>query len=507
MKKGDIIEGTISAYDFPNKGSFVYEEDGAKGRKVTVKGTLPGQKVRVLVTKKKAGMAEGRVEEVTVRSPYEDILPSCSHTADCGGCTYTTLSYKNQLAIKEELVKNLLDKVLLAPGGNSADYEWEGIFGSPTDTAYRNKMEFTFGDAFKDGPLTLGLHKKGSFHDILDVDGCELVSSEWSSIVRFTRDFFKEREVPYYHRMRHEGILRSLVVRRSRATGEFLVNLVTSTQWEKYGFLNYKEILSDYVKGLCELSAGDGFDDSIAGILYTENDTLGDVVKCDRLEVLYGKDYITEEVLGLTFKISPFSFFQTNTGGCEVLYEKAREYIRKGAEKKRGADETDVAGMLSNGVDSIDELTNAVDNLGVVYDLYSGTGTIAQLMAPVAKKVIGIEIVEEAVVAARENAERNHLANCEFIAGDVLKALDNVTDKPDTIIVDPPRDGINPKALTKILSYGVDNILYISCKPTSLARDLVTINAAGYRVVKACAIDQFPRTANIEACCLLTKTS
>ena len=473
MKKGDVCEGIIERYDFPNKGSFQVDE-----RKVTIKGALPGQKVKYMVTKKKSGMAEGKVLEVLERSPLEDVEPTCPYFGACGGCAYQTMSYDNQLKLKADMVKTLLDRVLLAEDSNSKDYEWEGILGSPSQTAYRNKMEFTFGDAYKDGPLALGLHQKGSFYDILTVDGCEIIGADWSRILTATLAFFSGRNVPFFHRMRHEGILRNLVVRQSRANGQFLINLVTSTQWDAYGF-DVKQLLQEFVEMLLELEKSDAFAGSIAGILYTENDALGDVVQSDRMELLYGQDYIEEEILGLKFKISPFSFFQTNTGGCEVLYEKARDYIMRGSVKLDG-DKT-------------------------VFDLYSGTGTIAQMMAAVSKKVIGIEIVEEAVEAAKENAKANGLSNCEFIAGDVLKAIDLVDEKPDLIIVDPPRDGIHPKALEKILAFGVAEIVYISCKPTSLARDLETIIRRGYRVDKVCCVDQFPRTSHVETVVLLSQ--
>ena len=371
MKKGDVCEGIIERYDFPNKGSFQVDE-----RKVTIKGALPGQKVKYMVTKKKSGMAEGKVLEVLERSPLEDVEPTCPYFGACGGCAYQTMSYDNQLKLKADMVKALLDRVLLAEDSNSKDYEWEGILGSPSQTAYRNKMEFTFGDAYKDGPLALGLHQKGSFYDILTVDGCEIIGADWSRILTATLAFFSGRNVPFFHRMRHEVILRNLVVRQSRANGQFLINLVTSTQWDTYGF-DVKQLLQEFVEMLLELEKSDAFTGSIAGILYTENDALGDVVQSDRMELLYGQDYIEEEILGLKFKISPFSFFQTNTGGCEVLYEKARDYIMRGSVKLDG-DKT-------------------------VFDLYSGTGTIAQMMAAVSKKVIGIEIVEEAVEAAKEN--------------------------------------------------------------------------------------------------------
>ena len=215
-------------------------------------------------------------------------------------------------------------------------------------------------------------------------------------------------------------------------------------------------------------------DGRIVGILHTYNDSLADVVQNDRTEILWGRDYFYEELLGLRFKISPFSFFQTNSLGAEVLYSTAREYI--GETKDR-----------------------------VIFDLYSGTGTIAQILAPVAAKVVGVEIVEEAVEAARVNAQLNGLSNCSFIAGDVLKVVDELQEKPDLIVLDPPRDGIHPKALQKIIDFGVERIVYISCKPTSLARDLELLQGRGYRVEKAVGVDMFPWTGNVETVVLLSK--
>ena len=208
-------------------------------------------------------------------------------------------------------------------------------------------------------------------------------------------------------------------------------------------------------------------DGRLAGILHTENDSLADVVQSDATHILYGQDYFYEELLGLRFRISPFSFFQTNSLGAEVLYGTARGFVGDTKDK-------------------------------VVFDLYSGTGTIAQILAPVAKKVVGVEIVEEAVRSAQVNARLNGLENCEFLAGDVLKVMDELQDKPDLIVVDPPRDGIHPKALGKIIDFGVDRIVYISCKPTSLVRDLVVLQDRGYRVEKVCGVDMFPGTGNVE---------
>ena len=204
------------------------------------------------------------------------------------------------------------------------------------------------------------------------------------------------------------------------------------------------------------------------------NDTLADVVQSDETRILYGQDYFYEHILGLKFKISTFSFFQTNTLGAELLYDIARSYI---------GDTKDMT----------------------VFDLYSGTGTIAQILATVAKKVVGVEIVEEAVEAAKVNAGLNQLNNCESIAGDVLKVLDTIEDKPDYIVLDPPRDGIHPKALDKIIDYQVPNMVYISCKPTSLARDLGVLIERGYKVKKTHCVDMFPGTVHVETVVLLSK--
>ena len=271
-----------------------------------------------------------------------------------------------------------------------------------------------------------------------------------------------ERGVSYYKKMQHIGYLRHLLLRRGDTTGEILVNLVTTTQEEHDLAPLVEKLLALPVEG------------KIVGILHILNDSLSDVVQSDETKILYGQDYFYEKIMGLEFKITPFSFFQPNSRGAEVLYSTVREYIG-----------------------DIHDMT--------VYDLFSGTGTIAQVLAPVAKQVIGVEIIEEAVEAAKENAERNGLHNCRFIAGDVFKVLDEIEEKPDVIVLDPPRDGIHPKALPKILDYGVENIVYISCKATSLARDLEMIQARGYRVVKCTAVDQFCQTVHVETICLLQR--
>ena len=466
MKKGQVLTGIVERVDFPNKGIVITDEGSC-----TVKNVLPGQKVTFVVSKKRNGRAEGRLLQVEENSSLEVGSP-CPHFGDCGGCTYLSLPYEEQLRIKETQVHTLLSHAL---AGQEQEWCFEGIKGSPRQLSYRNKMEFSFGDEYKDGPLALGMHKRGSFYDIVTVSECRIVDEDYREILTLTRNYFGG--TAFYHRLRHEGYLRHLLVRKATKTGEILIALVTTSQLDG---LQGEETarLEEWKNQLLELNLVG----KITGILHIVNDSVADVVQSDRTDILYGQDYFYEELLGLKFKISTFSFFQTNSLGAEVLYETARDYI----------------GDLN-----ADGETKKPEK--VVFDLYSGTGTIAQLMAPAAKKVIGVEIVEEAVEAAQKNAELNGLHNCEFIAGDVLKVLDEIEEKPDLIILDPPRDGIHPKALKKIIGYGIDRLVYISCKPTSLARDLEVFLENGYVAEKAVAVDQFPWTANVETVVLLSK--
>lgn len=461
MKKGEIYEGIIEKVEFPNKGIVLVED-----QKVTVKNGIPGQKIRFQINKKRSGRAEGRLLEVLEKSPKENREPLCENFPSCGGCMYQTMSYDAQLQMKEKQVKEILEKALYDGGqlkyGEGMDGIWEGIHGSPIEFAYRNKMEFSFGDEYKDGPLALGLHKKGSSYDIMNADSCKLVHEDLTKILTCVREYFAGLHASYYKKLQHVGYLRHLLLRRGVTSGEILVHVVTTSQ-EEYDYAPLTEqLLALPLEG------------KIVGIMHIINDSLSDTVQSDETRILYGQDYFYETLLGLRFKISTFSFFQPNSLAAEVLYSTVRDYI----------------GNISG---------------QEVFDLYSGTGTIAQMLASVSKEVVGVEIIEEAVEAAKVNAAMNGLDNCRFIAGDVMKVLDDLTEKPDTIVLDPPRDGIHPKALPKILAYGVENIVYISCKVTSLARDLEYFLAAGYEVKRACCVDQFCQTVHVETVCLLSR--
>ncbi len=494
MKKGLDYIGIVERVDFPNKGyvrvipeSEEYVADAEI--RVTIKGVIEGQKVKFRLTKlhMSSKKGEGRLLEVVTPAPQEIEAP-CALFGTCGGCAYQSLPYEAQLALKEEQIRRLMDAVITEP------YEFMPIRRSPQPLHYRNKMEFSFGNEYKDGPLSLGLHKKGSFYDVLTTDACQIVHGDYNLILREVLTCAKETGLAHFHKITHKGYFRHLVVRRGLKTGEILVNLVTSSDIETYmvgqagmadeGCADWagEAVLVErkpfdeetFLKNLCDRLLALSLEGKLAGIIHSRNNSLADVVVSEKTTILYGKDYFYEELLGLKFRITPFSFFQTNSLGAEVLYSTAREFIGE------------VDGKL-------------------VFDLYSGTGTIAQMVASVARKVIGVEIIEEAVEAAKENAAGNGLSNCEFIAGDVLKMLDTIEERPDMIILDPPRDGINPKALDKIINYGVDHLVYISCKPTSLQRDLVTLQERGYRVVKVCPVDEFPMTAHTEVVTLLAK--
>ena len=452
MKKGQVYEGIIESVDFPNKGKVSLPEEK---KYVIVKNGIPGQKVRLSVNKIKKGRAEGKILEVVEKSPLE-CSSACPHFGQCGGCTYQNMPYDEQLKMKERQMKDMMDEAV------KDKYFWEGVSPSPATEAYRNKMEFSFGDEYKDGPLALGMHKRGSFHDIVNVSQCRIVDEDYRKILACTLEYAKDTGFPYYHRMRHTGFFRHLLVRKAVKTQEILIDLVTTSE-ENPDF-------SVWVDRILKLE----LEGKIAGILHTNNDSLADVVKDEGTEILYGQGYFYEELLGLKFKITPFSFFQTNSMGAEVLYEKVREYIGETKDK-------------------------------VIFDLYSGTGTIAQILAPVAKKVVGVEIVEEAVEAAKENADLNGLNNCKFWAGDVLKVIDELLEVPDLIVLDPPRDGVHPKALEKIINFGVEKMVYIACKPTSLARDLEMLQGRGYKVERMACVDLFPSTYHVETVVLLSQ--
>lgn len=443
--------------------------------------------------------------------------PNCIHSDKCGGCQYQFLTYEDTLRIKDEMVRELFSPLF------DLNEVYRGILPSPDILGYRNKMEFSFGDEVKDGPLTLGLHKKKSFYDIITVSGCKIAPADFDEILKATLSFFREYGLSYYHKKKKTGYLRHLLCRRGRNTGELLIDLVTSDFPEEEG-LNEHEILTKFSDRLLALQKESFIKGKIIGILHTRNNSPADAVIDEGTEILYGQDSFSDSVLGITFHISPFSFFQTNTRGAEVLYSVVRKYVLAaknmstldvsndkflGSVVKAAGFEFEIKKHVSlidaSDLDRALADTSKENKYSLIYDLYCGTGTITQVLSPVADRIVGVEIVPEAVEKAKENALREGIANCEFICGDVLKALDNMPEKPDMIVLDPPRAGVVPKALKKILSYGVENIVYVSCKAVSLSQNLPAFFEAGYSVKDMTVVDMFPFTKNYETIVILSK--
>lgn len=442
-KKKKFVELTIDDNIYSNK-SIGYVED----MKIVAKGGIKGQKVEAQLGRKRSSHREGKIIKVLEKSPLETEL-GCPHKEECGGCSYQSLTYEKELELKTDMYLNLFEK-------EKIDGEkFMGIEPAPSMAEYRNKMEYTFGDEYRDGPLALGMNKKGKFFEVVEVNKCNIVDGDFTLLLERILSYSQDKDYKKYHRRSHQGFLRHLVLRKALTTGEILINLVTTSQ---------DSLAEDFIEYVL---ASPGLQGEIVGIIQTENDGVADVVQADRVNMLYGRDYLRERILDLDFEISPFSFFQTNTFGAEKLYSIVRDFVGEGQND-------------------------------IVFDLYSGTGTIAQILSPVCNKVVGIEIVEEAVDKARENARLNKLENVEFIAGDVLKEIDGLDYSPNLIIIDPPREGINPKAIDKILDFEPDTFVYVSCNPVSLCRDLKVFEARGYEIIKIKGMDMFPRTPHIE---------
>lgn len=390
----------------------------------------------------------------------ERLCPAAEH---CGGCIYQGVDYAEQYRQKDKAVRRLLDK-------HDIDKEvYLGMEPAICTGGYRNKMEYTFGDLEKGGELELGMHYKGRWMSILTTDECQLVPGPFNIILRSVLDFCRSEGYRPYHRKTHEGLLRNLVVRCGVRTGEILVNIVTASDGKAEGPNAFFD-----EEGFRDMLLGLDLDMQIAGILRTFNDSLADAVIDEGHKILYGRDYYNEEILGLRFKVNAFAFFQTNIDAVERLYSDVLDVV------------PDVSGKT-------------------VYDLYCGTGTISQLMASKAKDVYGIDIVEDSIEAARSNTGLNGISNCHYICGDVKEKLDEIPEKPDVIVVDPPRVGIHDKAVAMLCRYGIDEIVYVSCNPKTLCINLDSFRANGYEIKSIKAYDNFPMTKHVETCTLLVR--
>ena len=372
---------------------------------------------------------------------------SCRHFGVCGGCTYLDIPYEEELKIKKSSLAEVFGEY-----GHLLGH----VIPSPKQVFYRNKMEFAFGDDGPGGKLALGIRKKRSMYEVASIEECVLIHEDFKKIAKAVTEYFQYAGETFYHRKKHTGSLRHLTVRRGEFTGEVLVMLSTASS-----LTGSLMPLVDILTNVCK---------TMVGFLHSVNDGVSDVVKTEDVRVLYGKDHYKESLLGLDFFVAINAFFQTNSSAAEVLYSTVRELARKSSPNK------------------------------LALDLHCGTGTITRFMSPFFEKVVGIDIIPEAIDSARRLAG----PNCEFYTGDVLKLMQLKTfESPCVVILDPPRDGLNPKLIPQLKNTGPKNIIYVACKPKSLARDILLLRELGFVPTKITAVDMFPRTPHVEVVALL----
>lgn len=425
-----------------------------EGQELHAKRAFPGQVIRARHLKNKQGIGQLQVLEQVETAPWE-VEPRCTHYEKCGGCMSQEVPYEKQLQFKEKEVLELFRQSGLT------FQTYHGILGSPKQWHYRNKMEYTFGDEYKNGPMCLGMHLKNRRNSILTTDQCQIVPEDFNRLLAKTLVHFRDSGLDYYWPLGRTGTLRNLVLREGRRTGELMAILVTTSDERVDARAWAEDLLS--VQTEHELTS----------IFHMVNDSYQDAVIAEKLELLHGREYITDELLGLTFRITPTSFFQTSTDAAEQLFRKVMDFAGDVAEKD-------------------------------VFDLYCGTGTIGNILAKSARSVTGVEIIEEAAEIAQENARINGNTNAAFIAGDVRDVLKDLETAPDLIVMDPPRAGIHPKALEYALAFNAREIIYVSCNPKTLAHDL-TVMKETMSLNDLILLDNYPNTNHVEAIVLMSR--
>ena len=449
MKRGDIITVDISEIDSKGDGRGFVEE-----REVVVRRAVPGDRVEARIAKKRRGRLNADMVRL-VDCAMERTEPVCAHFGLCGGCRWQDVHYADQLRIKEQMVRNAL------VGQGFADVEIPPAIAVDAPFFYRNKMEFSFGSD-REGRVQLGLHVRGRFNRIFDVEECHLQSPLSNRIVGVVRSAANDMGLSAYNLKTHEGLLRFLVIRDAKNSGQTLVNLVVSS----YPDEGVDQLVEHLIREVPEL-------DSLVVTLHSGK---AQVAKGEREFVISGGGAIEESCGGIRFDISPQSFFQTNSLQAERLYALIREW--------------------------------AGNQLGRVLDLYCGTGSIGLHLAPLANEVVGIEVVEEAVADARINAERNGVHNCSFIAGaaeDVLNDVEKQQGAFDLVVVDPPRPGLHRKVLDALGRMQAARLLYVSCNPQTLAENVLVLREYGYAIERVQPVDMFPQTPHCEVVCELVK--
>jgi len=473
LNKGDVIQIKVERYAFEGKGIGKVDLDNPFGNSepdsfiVFVNGAYPGDVVSAKIKKLKKSYAEAVVEEVI--SPSEQrVQPRCKYFGTCGGCKQQDLAYKQQTAYKQEQVEDIFKH-----DGGLSDFKIENILPSENIFYYRNKMEFSFSDlqwltVLDDDNVSkqvffVGLHVPNNFEKILDIDECFLQSELSAHILNFTREFFKKRHASIYSTKTHSGYLRNLIIRLAQKTKDVMINLVTLEENE----LLMKEYASAVTIKFPEITT----------IVNNISKKKASIAVGDYEIVYHGSGFIHDKIGNYKFRISANSFFQTNTIQAEKLYSTALEYAElKGNE--------------------------------IIYDLYSGAGTIAIYVSEFAKEVYGFESVESSIYDAKENLEINKVENITFVQADLYKsflAFTNVLPKPDVVILDPPRGGMHGITVKDVLQLSPEKIVYVSCNASTQVRDIKMLVESGYKLIKIRPVDMFPHTYHIENVALLTK--
>jgi 23S rRNA (uracil1939-C5)-methyltransferase len=450
VRKGEVLELAVDSLAYGGNGVA-----RLNGFVVFVRGGLPGDRVRARVTKTKRGFAESVVTEL-VHPSGQRVAAPCRHFGVCGGCRFQDLAYEAQLAEKERQVRDALVRI-----GRFAEPPLEPILPAASQYGYRNKLEYSF-TAREEG-VDLGFHRAGRWDEVIGIEECLLTTDLGNAVRLAVREWAREECLEPYDQATGEGYLRHLVVREGRNTGQVLVVLVTAPG-ERFETGYFVDVLRRFPE--------------VRSIHWAINDTPAEQTNLPT-KLLWGVDAIEEEILGLRFRVRPSAFLQTNTEMAARLYELAREYARLTGEEN-------------------------------VFDLYCGTGTIGLALAGSARTVWGLEISEEAIACAIENAELNGIENARFFAGNVGQTIEELREEagsPDVVVVDPPRAGLAGKALRRTGALGAARIVYVSCNPTTLASDLQVLrDEYGYELERCRPVDMFPHTPHVESVSLLTST-
>ncbi|MDQ7844312.1 MAG: 23S rRNA (uracil(1939)-C(5))-methyltransferase RlmD [Armatimonadota bacterium] len=443
LRPSDVVELRIDRMSYGGRG--VARLDGFV---VFVDDAAPGDRLSARLRVVKKSYAEAEPVRISEASPLR-IAPSCPHFGPCGGCLWQHLAYRAQLEAKRAIVAESLAQL-----GGIEHVAVRPVIGMDDPWRYRNKMEFTF---LPGGGL--GLHRRGRWDEVVDLSTCLLPSPRVVDVLVDVKAFARRHNLPGYDPRRHQGLLRQLVVREGRATGDLLVTIVTAT-----GQFPQARALADHLAGR---HAG------LTGVLWAVNPARGDTIELQGAQVLYGRPYIFERLRGLTFKIGPATFFQTNTLQAERMIDVVREMAGEAEE---------------------------------VVDLYCGVGTFALALAGQSRRVHGVEVVAASVEAAQENARLNGIANADFYVADVRRFVRlPAGGRPDLVILDPPRAGAGRQVMTALGRAAPRRVIYISCNPTTLAPDLRHLLPAGYRILAIQPFDLFPHTYHVECVVLLER--